>query len=75
MVVKGLNRSIIQSRSHGRIKGIVIGGNLAITHFLFIDDIILFIDGSPNNWTSSSFFFQEQGHTKGKRGHNQNSCE
>ena len=41
-----LIRDILHAIYQGGIKGIVIGGNVAITHLLFVDDIQLFTYGS-----------------------------
>lgn len=46
LVVEGLSRAIIWARENGQIKGIHVGGNIFITHLLFVDDILLFSGGS-----------------------------
>ena len=46
LVVEGLSRAIIHAKDLGGLKCILIGGNVSLTHLLFVDDNILFTDGS-----------------------------
>lgn len=44
--VEGLSQLILVAIKRGEFKGIEIAINLFITHLLFVDDILLFCDGS-----------------------------
>eukprot|EP00253_Pinus_taeda_P034952 PITA_34952 len=46
LVAKGLSRLIHQARRTDKIKGIEVAINLYITHLLFVDDILIFSNGS-----------------------------
>ena len=46
LVVEGLSRFIKKSKADGDFKGIQISPGHAITHLLFVDDILIFCDGS-----------------------------
>jgi hypothetical protein len=46
LVVEGLSRLINQEKYGGGFQGIHIGGRLYISHLLFVDDILLFVNGS-----------------------------
>jgi len=48
LVVEGLSRLIHTARRAGKVKGIEVAINLFITHLLFVDDILLFTNGSAN---------------------------
>lgn len=41
-----LSQLILARKGRGDLKGIEVAINLYITHFLFVDDIFLFSDGS-----------------------------
>ena len=45
LVVEGLSRFIKKAKADGDFKGIQISSGLAITHLLFVDDILIFCDG------------------------------
>eukprot|EP00253_Pinus_taeda_P017420 PITA_17420 len=48
LVAEGLNQLIHKSRREGKIKGIEAAVNLFISHLLFVDDILVFTNGSIN---------------------------
>jgi hypothetical protein len=43
---KGLNRDIIESNRTGDLTGLQIGRAINLTHFLFVDDVLLYDDGT-----------------------------
>ena len=49
-VIEGLNLLIADARDHGLIKGIKISSSLALTHLLFVDDVILLGSGRLSEW-------------------------
>ena len=49
--MEGLRRCIIDERDHGIFKGIHISANYVLTHLLFVDDIILFLNGTLGDST------------------------
>jgi len=48
LVAEGLSRLIHKARRVGKVKGIEVAINLYITHLLFVDDILIFSNGSFN---------------------------
>lgn len=46
LVAEGLSRAILKVESSGHFKGIRINRSLGITHLLFLDDVLLFCDGT-----------------------------
>ena len=50
MIMEGLSLLIKDAKSKGFLKGIVINSALALTHLLFIDDVVLFGHGSLEEW-------------------------
>eukprot|EP00253_Pinus_taeda_P006972 PITA_06972 len=48
LVAEGLSRLIHKARRSDKIKGIEVAINLYITHLLFVDDILIFTNGSLN---------------------------
>ena len=46
---------IVDAREHGLIKGIKISSSLALTHLLFMDDVILLGSGTPSEWMDFEF--------------------
>jgi len=48
LVAEGLSRLIHKARNEGKVKGIEVAINLYITHLLFVDDILIFTNGSQN---------------------------
>eukprot|EP00253_Pinus_taeda_P001598 PITA_01598 len=48
LVAEGLSRLIHKARRFDKIKGIEVTINLYITHLLFVDDILIFTNGSLN---------------------------
>eukprot|EP00253_Pinus_taeda_P031667 PITA_31667 len=48
LVAEGLSRLIHKARREEKIKGIEVAINLYITHLLFVDDILIFSNGSYN---------------------------
>ena len=50
LVIEGLSLLIADAKRNGLIKGIKISDHLAITHLLFVDDVILFGMGTFEDW-------------------------
>eukprot|EP00253_Pinus_taeda_P029408 PITA_29408 len=48
LVAEGLSRLIHKARREEKVKGIEVAINLYITHLLFVDDILIFTNGSHN---------------------------
>eukprot|EP00253_Pinus_taeda_P029977 PITA_29977 len=48
LVAEGLSRLIHKARREEKVKGIEVAINLYITHLLFVDDILIFSNGSYN---------------------------
>eukprot|EP00253_Pinus_taeda_P008342 PITA_08342 len=48
LVAEGLSRLIHKARREEKVKGIEVAINLFITHLLFVDDILIFSNGSYN---------------------------
>eukprot|EP00253_Pinus_taeda_P010417 PITA_10417 len=48
LVAEGLSRLIHKARREGKVKGIEVAINLFISHLLFVDDILIFTNGSSN---------------------------
>eukprot|EP00253_Pinus_taeda_P015506 PITA_15506 len=48
LVAEGLSRLIMEAKRTGLIKGLEVAINLFISHLLFVDDILLFTNGSLN---------------------------
>ena len=46
LVVEGLNRALLDEKRRGHLEGIRVAPNLNITHLLFVDDILIFFNGS-----------------------------
>ena len=51
LVIEGLRKCIIDETSRGILKGIKLLEKCVITHILFVDDIILFLNGSLSDST------------------------
>ena len=49
--MEGLSRCLIDERERGRLKDIKISENFILTHLLFVDDIIIFLNGSLGDIT------------------------
>jgi hypothetical protein len=45
-MVEGISRLIKKTLENGRLKGINIGTTCNITHLLFVDDILIFFEGT-----------------------------
>ena len=50
LLIEGLSRMIISEKDAGTLHGINISKELAITHLLFVDDIILFGNCTKEEW-------------------------
>ena len=50
LVIEWLSLLIDDARDHGLIKGIKISSTLALTHLLFLDDVILLGTGTLSEW-------------------------
>ena len=46
LVVEGLSIIIFNVKHRGTLKGVVVRGYLCVTHMFFVDDILLFSNGS-----------------------------
>jgi hypothetical protein len=49
LVVEGLRKSLLKVRRMRTMKGINIGRSIGRTHLLFVDNVLLFNDGSLRN--------------------------
>jgi hypothetical protein len=49
IVVEGLSRALIYVKRLGPLKGIRLGISVSLSHFLFVDDILLFCNGSKRD--------------------------
>lgn len=47
--MEGLSRFIYEERNAGRVKGVNIVANITLTHLLFIDDVLIFMNGAIND--------------------------
>ena len=50
LVIEGLSLLISDAREHGLIRGIQVTSSLALTHLLFVDDVILLGTGTLQEW-------------------------
>ena len=50
LVIEGISLLIADARDHGLIKGINISSSLALTHLLFVDDVIFLGTGTLFEW-------------------------
>ena len=50
LVIEGLNRFLLKDNDTQLIKGIKVVGSLFLTHTLFVDDVLIFGDGSLFEW-------------------------
>ena len=46
LVVEGLSRALLDAKRRGQSEGLRVATNLNITHLLFVDDILIFCNGS-----------------------------
>ena len=51
LVIEGLSRLLTDARISGRIKGVLFNSALALTHILFVDDVIIYGMGDVEDWT------------------------
>jgi hypothetical protein len=54
LVVEGMSRSILEARISRRLQGVPFGGGVNVTHLLFLDDVLLFANGSIEEGRSMS---------------------
>ena len=52
IVVEGLGRAILSAKSCGDLHGISFGNNISLSHDIFVDDIVMVIDGSEQSLSS-----------------------
>lgn len=52
-MVEGLNILLVEAKRRGDIKGATITDDLAFSHMLLVDNILLFYDGSRKDLTST----------------------
>lgn len=46
VIMDGLSKLMHKAIMWGTLKGIHIGGNTLLSHILFVDDVLIFLDGS-----------------------------
>lgn len=51
LIMEGLSRLVKEEFRRGRLKGIKITEGCTLTHILFVDDVLLFLNGSIGNLT------------------------
>ena len=49
IVVEGLSWALLSAKLNGVFRGISFGNNISLTHVLFVDDIVMIIDGSAHS--------------------------
>lgn len=52
LIMEGLSRIISAEHRRGRIVGIKITENCTLTHLLFVDDVLIFLNGSIEDITA-----------------------
>lgn len=57
LIMEGLSRSIAAEHIRGRIEGIKIMDNCFLTHLLFVDDVLIFLNGSIRDTTTLQYVF------------------
>jgi hypothetical protein len=50
LVVEGLSRSILKKVEERKIEGVLVEKGIRITHLLFVDDVLLFGNGTLTEW-------------------------
>ena len=50
LIIEGLSLLIAQAKTDRKIIGLKVMGSIYLTHILFVDDVILFDDGSLLEW-------------------------
>eukprot|EP00253_Pinus_taeda_P015594 PITA_15594 len=58
LVAEGLSQLILKARREGKVRGIEVAVNLSISHLLFVDDILVFTNGTPNEIAELSSIFE-----------------
>jgi hypothetical protein len=48
LVAEGLSRALKATTTNDSFKGILIGNSCYVSHLLFVDDILIFCDGSKH---------------------------
>jgi hypothetical protein len=51
-VVEGMSRIIQEQVKEKNIEGVLVARGLIITHLMFLDDVILFMNGKITEWTT-----------------------
>jgi len=46
IIIEDLSRALLEARRTGGLKGIKLGKSLYLTYLVFVDDVLLFYDGS-----------------------------
>ena len=46
IVVEGMSRALLSAKECGDLHGISLGNDISISHVLFVDDIVMVLDGS-----------------------------
>jgi len=57
LIIKGLSKMIAGDKTCGDIKGIKVTKNSFYSHLLFIDDVLIFGDGTIEEWRAYNYFF------------------
>jgi len=57
LLIEGLSKLISGSKAEGTIHGINISRSLAVTHLLFVDDIVIFGSSSFSEWSKLNQIF------------------
>jgi len=51
LIVEGLGHILIKAKEEGKIKGVKVLHHLFFTHSIFVDDALLFGNGSLQEWS------------------------
>ena len=54
IVVEGLGRALIKAKDCGMLQGISFANGIILTHFLFVDDIVMVSNGSEQSISTLS---------------------
>jgi len=58
LVIKGFSRLVLKAKREGNLKGINVSSLHYITHLLFVDDVLIFGDGSAEEWQTYNELIQ-----------------
>ena len=74
LVIEGLSLLIQDARSNGLIRGIQLSPSLALSHLLFVDDVILLGSGTLQNWSAFEVIIETFCKASGMRINIEKSC-